>query len=140
MYTLKDLAQSTGLSDRTLRNYLNSGILQGQKENGLWTFTPGQIEDFLQNDAVKSAIQSKNKAILSNFWNDAHKKENAICMIWDLPESNPLEVMHFICDAVAQRNGMTMSFEWHGSKCRIILSGTEAHVAEILAQYRRLFS
>ena len=36
MYSLKDLSTMTMLSDRTLRNYLDAGILQGRKENGAW--------------------------------------------------------------------------------------------------------
>ena len=50
MYSLKDLSTMTMLSDRTLRNYLDAGILQGKKENGAWVFTSEQIELFLQND------------------------------------------------------------------------------------------
>lgn len=139
MYTMKDLAMSTRLSDRTLRNYLDSGILQGQKENGRWVFTPEQVDAFLQNDTVKTAICAKNKAILNDFWEDTRKKENSVCVIWDLPESDPMRLMLFVCDAVNQRENVVMSFESHGQKSRILLRGREADIFGILAEYRQSF-
>ncbi len=39
-YLISHLVLSTGLTDRTIRNYIASGILQGEKINGLWHFTP----------------------------------------------------------------------------------------------------
>nr|WP_297864066.1 hypothetical protein [uncultured Acetatifactor sp.] len=140
MYTLKQLTQSTRLSDRTLRNYLDAGILHSQKENGIWAFTPQQVSDFFQNETVRSAIQVKNKSIVSDFWNDTHKKTNSACMIWDMPEEDPVRLMHFICDAVNRKEGMTMSFESRQDKSRIILSGSEADIFEILTEYHHQFS
>ena len=34
-YNLNDLAMMTGFTTRTLRNYLNQGLLEGEKENGV---------------------------------------------------------------------------------------------------------
>lgn len=38
-YTLNELAMITGLTTRTLRNYLKMNILNGEKIDGIWTFT-----------------------------------------------------------------------------------------------------
>ena len=89
MYSLKDLSTMTMLSDRTLRNYLDAGILQGKKENGAWVFTSEQIELFLQNDMVKSAIRTKKNAIVKDFIVNSKKKGNSVCLIWDLPDADP---------------------------------------------------
>lgn len=60
-------------------------------------------------------------------------------MIWDVPEEDPVRLMHFICDAVNRKEGMTMSFESRQDKNRIILSGSEADIFEILTEYHRQF-
>lgn len=39
MYTLKQLALITGLTERTLRNYLRSELLTGEKRDGKWYFS-----------------------------------------------------------------------------------------------------
>ena len=139
MYSIKELATITRLSDRTLRNYLESGILQGDKSTGMWRFTNEQVELFLQNDSVKSAIQAKNRAIVTDFMADTHKKENAICMIWDLPETDATAVMNFICNAVKGTNSLSMSFEKSEAKTRIILRGKEEEVYQIMAAYHDQF-
>ena len=62
-YLIKHLLLLTGLSDRTIRNYIKSGILIGEKTNGLWHFSQKQIELFLHNSSVRSAIKANNDAI-----------------------------------------------------------------------------
>lgn len=139
MYSLKDLSTMTMLSDRTLRNYLDAGILQGKKENGAWVFTSEQIELFLQNDMVKSAIRTKKNAIVKDFIVNSKKKGNSVCLIWDLPDAAPSQVGRFICDAAGKRDDVLMSFENTGKKNRIILSGSETAVYEIMTEFRRQF-
>lgn len=139
MYSLKDLSTMTMLSDRTLRNYLDAGILQGRKENGAWVFTSEQIKLFLQNDMVKSAIRTKKNAIVKDFIVNSKKKGNSVCLIWDLPDADPSKVGRFICDAAGKRDDVLMSFENAGKKNRIILSGSETAVYEIMTEFRRQF-
>ena len=42
-YTIEDMAVFTGLTDRTLRNYLNEGRLTGEKVDGAWRFSPEDL-------------------------------------------------------------------------------------------------
>ena len=46
MYTLKELAIMSSLTERTLRSYLKMGILGGKKEDGIWRFDEADIEAF----------------------------------------------------------------------------------------------
>jgi len=48
-YTLNDLALMTGLTTRTLRNYLKMGILKGERIDGIWNFTEEEIAEFFDN-------------------------------------------------------------------------------------------
>ena len=43
-YSINDVAMITGLSTRTIRNYISLGFLSGEKVNGAWSFTDKQIE------------------------------------------------------------------------------------------------
>ena len=52
-YTLDDIAMMTGFSTRTLRNYLNQGILKGEKTDGKWQFTAEEIDRFFAEPFVK---------------------------------------------------------------------------------------
>lgn len=45
-YTISELVMMTGLTDRTIRNYIASGILQGDKTDGCWRFTGEQVDGF----------------------------------------------------------------------------------------------
>ena len=59
-YLLIDhLVLITGLTDRTIRNYISSGILQGEKINGIWHLTPEQVECFICHPAVRPSILTK---------------------------------------------------------------------------------
>ena len=42
-YLINHLVLITGLTARTIRNYISNGILHGEKINGLWHFTPEEV-------------------------------------------------------------------------------------------------
>lgn len=48
-YTLNDLALMTGLTTRTLRNYLVQGFLRGEKTNGVWQFADADLDRFFSD-------------------------------------------------------------------------------------------
>lgn len=51
-YTINEVAAMTGFSTRTLRNYINMGILNGEKTDGVWKFTPDDFIDFISDTNV----------------------------------------------------------------------------------------
>ena len=67
-YVINHLVMFTGLTDRTIRNYIAAGILRGEKINGLWHFTPEQVDEFIAN-CVQPALDrngvSDDKAEIS---------------------------------------------------------------------------
>lgn len=38
-YTINDIATMTGLTTRTVRNYMKLGLLEGEKVDGVWQIT-----------------------------------------------------------------------------------------------------
>jgi len=134
MFTLKDLSLMCGLSERTLRNYLKMGILTGEKKEGVWTFCKEDIEKMFKNPFAKGAIKATKKAIFFDFVNEKHTK-NSACIILDLPEQSAFKTSAFFCNAVNKRTGLKMRFDSEGGTNRVVLSGDEKTVFDVLKEY-----
>lgn len=138
-YTINELAMMTGLTTRTLRNYIKLDILKGEKVDGVWRFTPEDISAFVSHPTVKPSIQEKNKAIVLDFMADDHKKENEICTVLDLyvDEAEADEISEFFCNKINSCDcaKIRFSYERNGRHTRVILSGYEDVVMEMLNAY-----
>ena len=66
-YNLNDLSLMTGLSTRTLRNYLNQGLLMGEKENGVWQFSAEELDRFFAEPFVKESLRIKRSGQVFDF-------------------------------------------------------------------------
>ena len=137
-YSLNDVAMITGLTTRTLRNYLKLNLLSGEKIDGNWSFTPEELDAFMSAPAVKQAIKAKRNAIVYDFLSDPVKKGNRVCTIMDLPVSaeEATEAADFFCDLV-NKNGSDITFTFNMEKgfARFILSGPEDQVADFMKAY-----
>lgn len=67
MAQLNKVSIMTGLTTRTLRNYLKMNILSGEKREGTWYFTEEDISELLSNPNIRPGIQAKKKAIVFEF-------------------------------------------------------------------------
>lgn len=138
-FTINEVAVMSGLTTRTLRNYIKMGILKGEMEAGIWKFTEEDIAEFFQNPYVKPSIQAKNKAIVFDFLAQNEKKLNEMCTILDVCVENheAEEISAFFCKEVNKRNGGNLKFsmEKNGAYVRVILKGYEDVVMEILNAY-----
>ena len=140
MYSINDVAEMTGLSTRTLRSYLKNGVLDGEKQEGVWRFTEDQISRFMENPAVRSCMQAKRNALVYDFMGNRYKKENEMCVILDLPcdQEESQEVMEFFCDAVncceACAN-LKLGYSKSGGQTRVILTGLEECVVQVMREY-----
>ena len=64
LYTLKELAELTKLTDRTLRNYLSNNILKGHKVGGQWRFNKEEVSAlFRNNDFYEDRNRVANSAM-----------------------------------------------------------------------------
>lgn len=136
MYNLKDLSMITGLTDRTLRNYLSMGILAGEKADGAWQFNAEQIRAFLENDFVSQAMKAKRNAVLFDYLKYDGGKKNTACIVLRLREEDPGAVSAFFCNAVNKRTGLTMTFDRNKGENKVVLVGDEETVYDVLAEYR----
>ncbi len=136
-YLINHLVLSTGLSDRTIRNYIASGQLQGEKINGLWHFTPEQVDRFVRDPAVRQSILAKNNAAVYDFLLGSHKSACEACMILDLPGKSKKEAAEYFCYHISNGDyhNIHFSFDSVADAPRIILKGGAAEVLRLVNGY-----
>lgn len=142
-YSINELATITGLTTRTLRNYIKMDILSGEKIDGIWQFDSEQIEAFLHHPMAAPSIRAKKNAIVYDFMADTEKKQHEMCTILDIQadEKEAEEISGFFCNYINQNdmgNNIQFSFERTGKHVRIILKGYEQEVLKCLNQYDAL--
>ena len=137
-YDIIQLALITGFTTRTLRNHINMGLLEGEKIDGKWTFTTEEVDRFMEQDFVKQALKSKRNAQVFDFLTNTSKKENRICTIMDftVDHEEAMDISEFFQDAM--NNGASdvqFRFSYDRGLARVILSGTEDQVVDIMKKY-----
>ena len=135
-YTINDLSLISGLTTRSLRNYIKDGLLKGDKPDGNWAFTDRQITEFLSHPSVKPSIQAKNKAIVFDFLSDEDKKEHASCVILDyvMETHHANHLCAVLCKSINETSyqHVRFSFEYKKRTARITLSGPESFIIEMM--------
>lgn len=86
LYTVEDIAKMTGLTGRTIRNYLADGRLRGRKIGSQWRFTESDITAlFSAPEAVSSAAQAAGNNAVSEFLKPQSRSSVTICSVIDYP-------------------------------------------------------
>ena len=136
-YTIGHIALFTGLTDRTIRKYISSGVLSGELINGVWHFTPEQVEEFVRHPAVRPSILAKHNAHVYDFLLDTKKADQRVCMILDLPGSDHKAVAEYFCDAIRERDlhDFRFSFDSVSGTPRVILRGRPDEVLDMVNCY-----
>ncbi len=136
-YNLNDLALMTGFTTRTLRNYLNQGLLNGEKTDGMWRFSAEEIDRFFREPFVKEGLRIKRSGIVFDFMADRNKKQARSCVILDVPASlkKGNEISAFFCDRMNDAADVEFNYGWENGVCRVILSGAADPISEIMKAY-----
>lgn len=138
-YTINDIATMTGLTTRTVRNYMKLGLLEGEKADGIWQFSIEAVSAFMADKNVQPSIQAKKNGVVFDFLADNYKKVNEICTILDFPVSQEeaMEISDFFCRETCRENvgNMKFSFDYNNGFARVILKGTEDFVSEVMKKY-----
>ena len=139
MYSIEALATLSGLTTRTLRNYLKSGVLEGSKDSGLWQFTEAQVEAFLHNPAVRPSITAKRNALVYDFLAGQTKGKNEACILLDrtMSQAAAKELAYFFCSALSSLTEIQFSYSYEASKAHFILKGREEDISAIMKAYRQ---
>ena len=136
-YLISHLVLATGLTDRTIRNYIASGILQGEKIDGLWHFTPEQVEDFIRRPAVRPSILAKNNGLVYDFLLNDRKTGPEACVILDIPGVEKKKLAEYFCYHISESNyqNIRFSFDGVGHTPRVILKGDTWEVLRLVNAY-----
>lgn len=138
-YTINDIATMTGLTTRTVRNYMKMGLLEGEKVEGVWQFSIEAVSAFMADKNVQPSIEAKKNGVVFDFLTDRYKKVNEICTILDLSvsEEEAMEISNFFCQETSGDtvSNLKFSFSYNNGIARVILKGTEDFVSEIMKKY-----
>ena len=132
----------TGLTDRTIRNYIASGILQGEKINGLWHFTLEHVDNFVRHPSVRPSILAKNNSLVYDFLLENKKKKSEICLILDTLNENKKSVAEFFCYHISNGDYHDIQFSFDGvtEMVRVILKGNATEVLRLVNEYNSEYS
>lgn len=132
-YTINEVAEMTGLTTRTIRNYLNDGHVSGKKVDGKWLFTVEDFAAMLANPYVEQAIKAKKNAPVLDFLSIDKKNRNAMCLIVDRCVSNEeaMCLSEKLCRLLEECSGVDFKLEKKEKNLRIILTGQEEQVKRI---------
>ena len=141
-YNLNEIAMMTGFSTRTLRNYLNQGLLKGEKVDGAWQFTAEDVERFFAEPFVKEGLRIKRNSIVFDLLADRAKESKKTCLMLDMPASlkESKALSELFCKQMESVSAAVFTFDWNAGNARIILSGAEESVASIMAAYHGMNS
>ena len=135
--TLNDVCLITGLTDRTIRNYISIGILKGKKTNGIWYFSPEDVEEFVQHPSVRPSLQAKRNGYIYDFIMNPSKEHHRCCIILDLPNEDESTISAFFCHAICTGHYHDINFSFDGgtSVPRAILRGDTKELLRLVNSF-----
>ena len=151
-YTINDVSRISGFTTRTLRSYIDKGLLEGVKDGGVWYFDADKVGDFLGNPNVRPGITSKLNAQVFDFMLCRGQEGDRACVVLDLDvdQEESKRISSFFCDAMnhmeaghIEANDEVGSgtcsarffMQRNGSRMRLVLSGEEEAVSRIMKAY-----
>ncbi len=136
-YNLNELALMTGLTTRTLRNYLAQGFLHGEKADGVWQFSDADLDRFFSDPFVKEGLRIRRSSAVFDFLAGRDKEKARSCVILDIPASRKEgdRISAFFCERMRDASDAVFNYGWDSGLCRVILSGAADAVAGIMKAY-----
>ena len=115
------------------------GLLTGEKVDGVWRFTEEELGAFMDNPGVQQGLHTKRNSLVNDFLLMDTKKENHTCVILDfcMEWEDAKRVVAFFCDRIKEQGEEELRFgmERRKKNVRLILSGPEAAIKEIMKRY-----
>ncbi len=135
-YSLNDLSQMTGLTTRTLRNYIRMEFLQGEKEDGIWRFTPEAYTEFLSHPNVQPVLRAKQQGIVYDFLAEKKRGGPKACLILDDAEEVRIEEVLTQVNALKEEEeDLCFRLDQRGRYRRMILTAAPETCEAFLKAY-----
>ncbi|WP_199880570.1 helix-turn-helix domain-containing protein [Bacillus massiliglaciei] len=102
LYTVEEVAKMTGLTSRTIHNYIRDGKIKGKKIGVQWRFTEENIEAlFSDADAKKDVTDAQNQAVLEFLEQTGSPTETEMCTVMDVSASDQTAIEPLAQDMLA---------------------------------------
>ncbi len=139
LFSLNQLSMITGYSTRMLRNFIKSGMLQGQLIDEKWYFDYAQMESFFADPYVRAGLQTKRNSLVNHFLQDTQKPNDQICSILDFSasEDEQADIQSWFVDRINGDPEGEMQFFYTRQQraIRIIITGPAKKVVEMLNDF-----
>jgi len=135
-YSLNEVSKMTGLTTRSIRNYLYDGIATASKIDGKWVFSEKEFLAMLENPYIAPAIKAKNYAPVFDFLKADRKTDSTICLVIDrcLADSDFEPLISKVCNLMNDVENVEFRCEKKGKNIRLIFTGEEKQVRKIYGE------
>ena len=144
LYTVEDVAQMTGLTSRTIRNYLADGRLTGRKVGAQWRFTEDNIAAIFTDVSVRRDSRSAAAGEVESFLKPQSRSSVTICSVIDYPAESSEALSPLVQKLTEQVKGFDSSslsfnydFDSDHSVARFTIIGEIAQVAKLIKTIRK---
>lgn len=143
LYTVADVAELTGLTSRTIRNYLKDGTLRGKKIGVQWRFTEEDINRLFSevDEAGKKVMHPED--VISDFLKETESETHKSCLVIDIPFAGDAQLQEELqrLEAFAEEESETFSYaceviEGHRI-LRVAVAGKTERIEEFVVRMKR---
>ena len=135
-YTVADVAEFTGMTGRTIRNYLKDGTLTGTKIGVQWRFTEEDIKRLFHKESF--VIETPTQHV-RNFMSGTDGSQERLCSIIDLTDISEEDGSALYDELKERDNELKVSSEYFDDTkvFRICVSGETSSVENALKLIKR---
>lgn len=144
LYTVEDVAQMTGLTSRTIRNYLADGRLTGRKVGAQWRFTEKNIAAIFTDAGVRKDVRSAANSEVESFLKAQSRSTVSMCSVVDYPAESSDAVASLVQKLTDQiktfdEGSLRFSYDYDDqhSIARFIIIGDIAPAAKLIKTIRK---
>lgn len=144
LYTVEDVARMTGLTSRTIRNYLADGRLTGRKVGAQWRFTEENISAIFTDAGVRKEAQSSSVSDVEAFLKPQSRSSVSICSVIDYPAESAeamSALVQKLTDQIKGFDSATLRFNYDYNSdfavARFTIIGEIAQVAKLIKTIRK---
>lgn len=144
LYTVEDVAQMTGLTSRTIRNYLADGRLTGRKVGAQWRFTEENIAAIFTEATSRKDTGRAAVIEVEAFLKHQSRSSVTVCSVVDYPAESAEAVAALVQKLTDQYNGFNdpslrffFDFDEKNGIARFTIIGEIAQVAKMVKTIRK---
>ncbi len=137
LYTVEDVAKITGLTTRTIRNYLKDGRLKGLKVGAQWRFTEQNIKDLFEEQGVSDSMKEAKNQLVADFLHEKRAEtprilHHLISLVLRARGQTLCEPVLELVNVLQDKGEIEFSFQYLNGRARFIIMGDPKLVQRVL--------